>query len=104
MDFSKNNYSKVRFIEEEFFIEKIDEGKFDFNLWQKIRDIFYNRACMIYGDWSIDPLSQCVNYSAEDIKDELENPLIPIYSHIGNILLNTYEKSKVIEIIKTLIK
>ena len=70
-----------------FFIEKTSDG---FNIWEKSSK-YYCIASLFYPDqWDISPISpkeKSVSYSAEEIEDELESPLISITTNQAQVLL-----------------
>lgn len=71
---------------QEYYIERAYGGVFNFNLWEKKGSKYFNVATLFYQDamcgteWTIDDKAKAVNYSADEIQDELENPLrqIPV--------------------------
>ena len=68
----------------DFFIEKTSDG---FNIWEK-SSRYYCVASLFYPDqWDISPKERSVSYSAAEIEDELESPLISITTNQAQVLL-----------------
>ena len=68
----------------EYYIERMDGGKCNFNLWEKDGNRYFNVATLFYEDsmcgdqWTIDERAKAVSFSQDEIEDELEYPLRPI--------------------------
>jgi len=68
-------------MEQQFYIERLSDERFDFKLWEKAGSTYYNVATLHYNDpvvgtqWNIVTKTAASKYRADEIEDELENPL-----------------------------
>jgi hypothetical protein len=75
-----------------YYLEKL-EGE-SFNLWFRKNNQYFNLATLFYEDklcgnsWDVSDIDNSVNYSENEINDELESPLINILNEYGEKLLS----------------
>jgi len=78
---------------QEYYIERIDGGACNFNLWEKDGSRYFNVATLFYQDamcgtdWTPVDKAKAVNYNADEIEDELESPLRQIPTEKAQHLL-----------------
>jgi hypothetical protein len=84
-----------------YYIEKIDGSKYNFNLWEKDGTKYFNVATLFYDDpiwkdeWILDDKKDSINYTVDEIKDELESPLKLISVKTAKLLLDTISPEEV---------
>lgn len=95
---------------QEYCIEKIDGGRCNLNLWERNGNRYFNVATLFYEDklcgteWTIDDKSKAVNYSADEIQDEIENPLTQIPIDKAQQLLKLTSAEEVVHCLEDLLK
>jgi len=90
----------------EYYIEKVDGARLNFNLWEKEGARYYNVASLFFNDpmcgtqWTVTPKQKAVNYGDGEIRDELESPLVKIPTERAEQMLKlgtAHEAAKSIE-------
>lgn len=95
---------------QEFYIEKIDGGIYNFKLWEKDRETYFNIATLFYQDdicgtqWIIDDKAIALHYNADEIQDELENPLKQISAEKTQQLLKLTSAEEVVNSLEGLLE
>jgi len=93
----------------EFYIERIDGGKCNFNLWEKYGSRYFNVATLFYQDaicrsqWTTDDKENAVNYGTDEIQDEIESPLKQIPTEMAQHLLKLTSAKEVADSIEGLL-
>lgn len=83
---------------QEYYIERTGGGRCNFNLWEKDGSRYFNVATLFYQDemcgtqWTTDDKAKAVNYTVDEIQDELENPLRQISIEEQHLLKLTSAK------------
>ena len=94
----------------EYYFEKINGAKCNFNLWEKEGDRYFNIATLFYQDplcgtqWTIDEKARAVNYDSNEIQDEVENPLKQIPLDKAKVLLQLTSAHEVAKSIDDLLE
>lgn len=95
---------------EEYYIEQIDGAKCNFNLWEKEGDKYFNVATLFYQDpmcgtqWTTDDKAEAVNYSSDEIQDEVESPLRQITTEKAQQLLKLTSAKEVADSLEGLLE
>ncbi len=77
--------------EHDYFIEKTDIDETSFNLWAFDKKKYYIVGSLDGDDWDTWKITNTVSYDKEDIKDEIESPLLPIDFDVATDLLYPLE-------------
>ncbi|MBU1136507.1 MAG: hypothetical protein KJ559_03290 [Nanoarchaeota archaeon] len=92
-----------------YYVERMD-GKCNFNLWEKDGRRYFNVATLFYQDamcgtqWTTDDKAKAVNYGADEIQDELENPLRQIPTEKAQHLLKLTSEKEVADSLEGLLE
>lgn len=93
-----------------YYIEKINGGKCNFNLWKRNGSRYFNVATLFYEDkmcgtqWTVENESKAVNYSANEIQDEVESPLRQIPTERAEQLMKLTSAKEVADSLENILK
>ena len=95
---------------QEYYVERMDGGRCNFNLWEKDGSRYFNVATLFYQDsmcgteWTTGDRAKAVNYSADEIQDELESPLRQIPTEKAQHLLKLTSAKEVADSLEGLLE
>ena len=84
---------------DEYFIERFEGGKSNFNIWKRIGNKYHNVATLFYQDrmcgnqWDISEVGKSVSYDKSEIQDETEGQLTMLPQAVAERLLTMKNNS-----------